>query len=73
MLQTHPSILAFLVGSDFWPDDKAAAIYVEALDDYDWQNPIICSAAKLGFPEILGPSGMKMLGYVNHCIRLHLV
>ena len=62
MLQTHPSILAFLVGSDFWPDHKAAAIYVEALHDAGWQNPIICSAAKRGFPEILGPSGMKMNG-----------
>ena len=62
MLQTHPSILAFLVGSDFWPDDRAAAIYVETLHDLDWQNPIICSAAKRGFPNILGPSGMKMNG-----------
>ena len=62
MLQTHPSILAFLVGSDFWPDHKAAAIYVEALHDAGWQNPIICSAAKRGYPEILGPSGLKMPG-----------
>lgn len=62
MLQTHPSILAFLVGSDFWPDHKAAAIYVEALHDLNWQNPIIASAAKRGYPEILGPSGMKMPG-----------
>lgn len=62
MLQTHPSILAYLVGSDFWPDDKAAAIYVKALEDLDWQTPIICSAAKRGYPEILGPSGFKMDG-----------
>ena len=62
MLQTHPSILAFLVGSDYWPGPRAAAIYVEALADFDWQNPIVCSAAKRGYPEILGPSGMKMLG-----------
>ena len=62
MLQSHPSILAFLVGSDYWPDDRAAAIYVDALHDFDWPNPIICSAAKRGFPEILGPSGMKMNG-----------
>ena len=27
MLQTHPSVLAFLVGSDFWPDHKAAVRY----------------------------------------------
>ena len=62
MLQTHPSILAYLVGSDYWPDAKAAALYVERLSDVGWQNPIICSAAKRGYPEILGPSGLKMNG-----------
>ena len=62
MLQTHPSILAFLIGSDFWPGQRAAGIYVEALHDLDWPNPIICSAAKRGYSEILGPSGLKMNG-----------
>ncbi|KAF2100498.1 exo-beta-D-glucosaminidase [Rhizodiscina lignyota] len=62
MMQSHPSILAFLVGSDFYPNDAATAIYVTALDDFDWQNPIICSAGKLGYPKLLGPSGMKMVG-----------
>ncbi|KXT00361.1 hypothetical protein AC578_5856 [Pseudocercospora eumusae] len=62
MLQSHPSMLAYLVGSDYWPNDKAAAIYVKALKDWDWQNPIIASAAKRGYPEILGPSGLKMDG-----------
>ena len=28
MLQMHPSMLAFVVGSDFWPDDRATKIYV---------------------------------------------
>lgn len=62
MIQSHASMLAFFVGSDYWPNDRAAAIYVQALHDWDWQNPIICSAAKRGYPEILGPSGMKMDG-----------
>jgi exo-1,4-beta-D-glucosaminidase len=62
MMQTHPSMLAFLVGSDFWPDERAVKIYVDALDKFDWPNPIIASAAKRGYPEILGPSGMKMDG-----------
>lgn len=60
MLQTHPSVLAFLIGSDFWPSPRASAIYVEALAAFDWPNPIICSAAKLGYVESLGPSGLKM-------------
>lgn len=61
-MQTHPSFLAFLVGSDFWPDDRATQIYVDALNKYDWPNPIIASAAKRGYPQLLGPSGMKMDG-----------
>lgn len=62
MMQSHPSMLGFLVGSDFWPDDRATKIYVDALDRMDWNNPIISSAAKRGFPELIGPSGMKMDG-----------
>lgn len=62
MLQSHPCMLAFLVGSDFWPDDRATEIYVDALSALDWQNPIVCSAAKRGYPELLGPSGLKMDG-----------
>lgn len=62
MMQSHPSMLAFLVGSDYWPDDRATEIYVDALSALDWQNPIICSAAKRGYPELLGPSGLKMEG-----------
>ena len=62
IMQRHPSALAFLVGSDFWPDDRATEIYVDALNRMDWQVPVISSAAKRGFPELLGPSGMDMYG-----------
>lgn len=62
MLQGHASILGFLVGSDFWPNDKASKVYVDALKELDFDNPIIASAAKRGYPAILGPSGMKMDG-----------
>lgn len=62
MMQTHPSMLAFLVGSDFWPDDKATKIYVDGMKAAYWQTPIIASASKRGYPELLGPSGMKMDG-----------
>jgi exo-1,4-beta-D-glucosaminidase len=60
MMQGHASMLAFLVGSDYWPDNRAAKIYVDDLKELDWDVPIIASAGKLGYPEILGPSGMKM-------------
>jgi exo-1,4-beta-D-glucosaminidase len=62
MLQNHPSILAFLIGSDYWPNDRATSIYLDALGSADWQAPIIASASKRGFPSELGSSGMKMSG-----------
>ncbi|KAH7305888.1 glycoside hydrolase family 2 protein [Stachybotrys elegans] len=62
MLQTHPSMLTFLIGSDFWPDDRATAIYVAALRGSDWQLPIVPAASKRGYPDLLGRSGMKMEG-----------
>ncbi|KAI2638216.1 family 2 glycoside hydrolase [Xylaria nigripes] len=62
MMQNHPSLLGYLVGSDYWPNNRAADIYVSAIEDAGWQIPIIASASKRGYPEILGPSGMKMDG-----------
>jgi exo-1,4-beta-D-glucosaminidase len=60
MMQGHASMLAFLVGSDFYPDDRATKIYVDKLTELNWDVPIIASAGKLGFPELLGSGGMKM-------------
>ncbi|KAI1498752.1 glycoside hydrolase family 2 protein [Biscogniauxia marginata] len=62
MQQGYPSLLAYLVGSDFWPNEKATQIYLASLKEADWQVPIIASASKRGFPEVLGPSGLKMDG-----------
>ncbi|KAJ5301265.1 hypothetical protein N7508_006128 [Penicillium antarcticum] len=62
MMQAHPSMLGFLVGSDYWPDDQATEVYLDALRYMDWPNPIIASASMRGYPEALGPSGMKMDG-----------
>ncbi|GAW14449.1 hypothetical protein ANO14919_038520 [Xylariales sp. No.14919] len=62
MQQNHPSMLGYLVGSDYWPNDRAAAIYDSAIKEAGWQIPVIASASKRGYPEILGPSGMKMEG-----------
>lgn len=62
MLQTHPSVLTYLIGSDYWPDERATPIYLNALKHYDWQTPIIGSASKRGYSPLTGPSGMKMEG-----------
>ncbi|KAJ1327713.1 exo-1,4-beta-D-glucosaminidase [Microdochium nivale] len=62
MQQSHPSMLAYLLGSDYWTDDRATKLYVDALKAADWQVPMIASASKRGYPESIGPSGMKMEG-----------
>lgn len=62
MQQAHPCILGFLVGSDFWPDDAATTMYVDALTAAGWQTPILASASEQGFPKQLGSPGMKMRG-----------
>jgi exo-1,4-beta-D-glucosaminidase len=60
--QTHPSVMAYLIGSDYWPNDRATKMYVDALKAAGWQVPILASASKRGYPDLLGPSGMKMSG-----------
>ncbi|KAK1752880.1 glycoside hydrolase superfamily [Echria macrotheca] len=62
MMQTHPSMLAYLIGSDFWPDENATTMYLNAFKSLDWQAPVICSASKRGFSPQTGPSGLKMDG-----------
>ncbi|KAJ8122226.1 hypothetical protein ONZ43_g1525 [Nemania bipapillata] len=62
MHQNHPSMLAYLVGSDYWPNNRAAGLYDSAIKESGWQIPILASASKRSYPEILGPSGMKMDG-----------
>ncbi|KAF1941034.1 hypothetical protein EJ02DRAFT_503719 [Clathrospora elynae] len=54
MMQSHASMLGFLVGIDFWPADRATAIYIEALKASNWDIPIIASASQRGSPEQLG-------------------
>ncbi|KAI0533083.1 family 2 glycoside hydrolase [Xylaria digitata] len=67
MQQNHPCMLGYLVGSDYWPNDRAANIYNSAIKEAGWQIPVIASASKRGYPEILGPSGMKMDGPYDWC------
>jgi exo-1,4-beta-D-glucosaminidase len=62
MMQSHPSILGFLVGSDYWPDDLATKIYADALAAFNWATPVLASASQRGAPDLLGNGGMKMDG-----------
>lgn len=62
MMQAHPSVLTYLIGSDYWPDERATRLYLDALASVDWQLPVIGAASKRGFSPQTGPSGMKMDG-----------
>lgn len=62
LMQSHPSILGFLVGSDYWPDDRATKAYLDAFREMDWDAPVISSASQRGSPAALGNGGMTMAG-----------
>ena len=59
-LERHPSVISWMYGSDFAPPPRIEKIYLEILQELDWPNPSISSAA--GRTTTVGPSGMKMTG-----------
>jgi exo-1,4-beta-D-glucosaminidase len=61
LLRNHPSVIAFLIGSDNAPPSALAKMYVDTLQAEEWQMPIIAAASEQGTIET-GPSGMKMTG-----------
>jgi exo-1,4-beta-D-glucosaminidase len=60
-LRNHPSVIGFLIGSDFAPPEEIAGRYVRALRQAGWDLPVVASATAQG-SEATGPSGMKMTG-----------
>ncbi|MFE9452798.1 exo-beta-D-glucosaminidase [Streptomyces sp. NPDC006739] len=60
-LRDHPSVISFLVGSDFAPDAKIEKTYLDALKAADWTAPVVAAASDKSAPR-LGGSGMKMTG-----------
>ncbi|MFF5446368.1 exo-beta-D-glucosaminidase [Streptomyces sp. NPDC012888] len=60
-LRHHPSVVSFLIGSDFAPDRRIEQGYLDALAAADWPNPVVPSASHRSSP-ITGASGMKMTG-----------
>jgi len=61
LLRNHPSVIAFLIGSDNAPPSALAKMYVDTLQAENWQTPIIAAASEQG-TVATGPSGMKMTG-----------
>ncbi|MEW2623179.1 exo-beta-D-glucosaminidase [Streptomyces sp. NPDC048106] len=60
-LRDHPSVISFLIGSDFAPDATIEKNYLDALRAADWNLPVIAAASDKSSPR-LGRSGMKMTG-----------
>ncbi|MGW2565887.1 glycoside hydrolase family 2 protein [Streptomyces sp. NPDC001537] len=60
-LRDHPSVISFLVGSDFAPDATIEKNYLDALKAADWPVPVVAAASANSSPQ-LGSSGMKMTG-----------
>ncbi|MEW2404537.1 sugar-binding domain-containing protein [Streptomyces sp. NPDC046862] len=60
-LRDHPSVISFLIGSDFAPDATIEKNYLDALTAADWPTPVVPAASAKSSPK-LGSSGMKMTG-----------
>ena len=60
-LRDHPSVISFLIGSDFAPDATIEKNYLDALESADWPVPVVAAASANSSPQ-LGSSGMKMTG-----------
>jgi exo-1,4-beta-D-glucosaminidase len=59
-LDRHPSVIAWLYGSDFAPPPKVESLYLQILQEEEWPNPSISSAGAR--TTTVGPSGVKMTG-----------
>jgi exo-1,4-beta-D-glucosaminidase len=60
-LRNHPSVISFLIGSDFAPTATVEKNYLDALTAADWPTPVVPAASAKSSPQ-LGASGMKMNG-----------
>lgn len=60
-LRDHPSVVSFLIGSDFAPDATIEKDYLDALRAADWSAPVVAGASDNSAP-VSGRSGMKMTG-----------
>lgn len=60
-MRSHPSLLAWLNGSDNPPPADVERAYIQALQDADWPNPYLSSASQKP-TSVTGPSGVKMTG-----------
>jgi exo-1,4-beta-D-glucosaminidase len=60
-LRNHPSVFAWLNGSDFPPPAHVERLYLDVLRDLEWSKPVVSNATDEPGP-VSGPSGVKMRG-----------
>jgi exo-1,4-beta-D-glucosaminidase len=60
-MRNHPSVFMFMIGSDTKPVLDVQRMYVKALRDARWPNPILASSTG-DTSSVLGPTGVKMTG-----------
>jgi len=60
-LRAHPSLIAWLNGSDNPPPRQVEERYLQVAAETRWPNPVVSSAAAKN-AEATGPSGLKMTG-----------
>jgi exo-1,4-beta-D-glucosaminidase len=60
-MRSHPSLLAWLNGSDNPPPANVEKAYIDVLKDADWFDPFLSSASAKE-TTVTGPSGVKMSG-----------
>jgi exo-1,4-beta-D-glucosaminidase len=60
-MRSHPSLLVWLNGSDGPPPADVETAYINVLQETDWPNPYISSAAQKP-TSVTGKSGVKMTG-----------
>jgi exo-1,4-beta-D-glucosaminidase len=60
-LRSHPSMLAWLNGSDQPPPAAVERPFLAALKDLDWPNPVLSSASE-NITPLTGRTGVKMRG-----------
>ena len=60
-LRNHPSVIAWLNGSDNPPPADVEKAYLDVLHQVNWQKPYISSASGTK-TSVTGPSGVKMTG-----------
>ncbi len=60
-LRSHPSVMAWMNGSDFPPPAAVEGAYLKVLDGLRWSKPVLSNATDAPGP-VSGPSGLKMRG-----------